>query len=216
MSRRSATARAWILALAVAALPQAAPAEPPPGRDDPAATWFVRGGKHAAFSAGYGIGFRTGSKSDREKSRELGDVSLIELVPRVAIGITDPLGGDAWYRGNVEMSLEGAVIFNTEPRFGWAAGGGSTLRYNLLYGRRLVPFLDANFGLLHLDFDLEGQSDGFNLNVGFGTGFHWFLSERTALTPAVRWQHISNAGTSSPNAGINDVLFLIGASYFWK
>jgi hypothetical protein len=35
------------------------------------------------------------------------------------------------------------------------------------------------------------------------------------ITPEIRYQHFSNAGLRSPNHGINDVLFLIGTSYFF-
>jgi opacity protein-like surface antigen len=180
----------------------------------PSAERFGWGKKHVALNLGYGLGFRTGSKQDRELSRELGDVSLIELVPRLGIGVTDTLGGDGWFRGNFEFLFEGALIFNTRPHFGYAVGGGSTLRYNFLAGRSLVPFVDCNLGIVYLDFDLAGQSDGFNFNVGWGSGLHWFVSERMALTPEVRYQHFSNAGIQKPNHGINDVLFLIGISYF--
>ncbi len=182
---------------------------------DPASARFGRGKKHAAVSLGYGLGFRTGSKADRRMSRELGDVSLVEVIPRFGIGITDPWFGDAWYRGNFELLFEGVLAFNADPRFGVAVGGGSTLRYNFLSGRRVVPFIDGNFGVAYLDFDLNGQRDGFNLNVGGGGGLHWFHSDRVTITPEVRYQHFSNAGLRSPNHGINDVLFLIGTSYFF-
>jgi len=206
---------AWCLALALAAAPGPGAAEPV-AAEAPSATWFARGSKQLSLSLGYGLGFRTGSKEARSRARELGDVSLVEVIPRFGIGVSDPLGGEAWYRGNLEALFEGALVFNTNPRFGYALGGGSTLRYNFLSWDRFVPFLDANFGMVYMDFDLEGQSDGFNFNVGFGAGFHQFLSQHTALTPAVRYQHFSNAGLSEPNRGINDVLFLVGVSYFWK
>jgi lipid A 3-O-deacylase len=206
---------AAIVALALAAGPGHAAAEPP-AREGPSETWFVRGGKELSLSLGYGLGVRTGSAAARSRSRELGDVSLVEVIPRFGIGVSDPLGGEAWYRGNLEALVEGALAFNTHPRFGYALGGGSTLRYNFLSWDRFVPFLDANLGVVYLDFDLEGQSDGFNFNVGFGAGFHQFVSKSTALTPAVRYQHFSNAGLNEPNRGINDVLFLLGISCFWQ
>jgi hypothetical protein len=116
----------------------------------------------------------------------------------------------------VELLVEGALLFDTEPEFGFAGGIGSTLRYNFLPWRRVVPFVDANFGLLGLDFDLSRQSDGFNFNVGAGSGSHWLVGERTTITTEVRWQHISNMNTKLPNDGINDVLFLIGFTRFFR
>lgn len=180
----------------------------------PAATRFGWGRKYAAFSLGYGLGFRTGSREDRAKSRELGDVSLIEVVPRLGVGVTDPLGADAWYRGNFDMLLEGSLFFNTRPRSGVGGGAGAALRYNFLSGRNAVPFLDIYFGMVSVDLDLKGQSDGFSFNVGWGGGLHLFVSERAAVTPELRYQHFSNAGIEHPNHGINDMLFMVGFSYF--
>jgi hypothetical protein len=175
---------------------------------------FFAGALQVAYLGGYGIGFRIGSKENRRISRELKFVRPVEFVPRLGIGVTDALGGDAWYRGNVEVLFEGALLFNTEPHYGTASGVGTTLRYNFLKGLRLVPYLDANFGVIGLDFDLKRQADGFNFNVGFGAGSHWFISDRMAVTTDVRWQHISNAETKQINGGINTILMLLGFTYF--
>lgn len=202
------------LLIAVAVAPASSAAETP---EDPAHTRFGFGSKRGTLSVGYGLGFHRGSNTATGgASRELGRVSLIEVIPEIGIGVTEVLGGEAWYRGNVEIALAAAIVFNTRPRSGVAVGGGATLRYNFLSGKRLVPFLDANAGIVHLDFDLQHQSDGFNFNVGFGGGFHRFMSRRTALTTSIRWQHFSNLGTNLPNDGINAVQFLIGVSYFWE
>jgi hypothetical protein len=209
MVRSALTAVPTLIACACFALPAVADEGPLPGRQR-----FTRGAMQLALLGGYGYGFRFGSDEDRKKSAELGDVRIWEAIPRFGISATDPLFGDSWIRGNVEFLFEGAFLWNTEPSSGFAAGAGSTLRYNFLRWERVVPFLDANFGVVHLDFDLARQSDGFNFNVGFGTGAHWFISERTAISTEVRWQHISNMNIETPNDGINDLLFLLGVSYF--
>jgi hypothetical protein len=203
------------LAAALGLLCGPPPASAESGGDESVSGAFRRGGIESALLVGYGHGFRMGSAHDRRRSRELGKVRIAELIPRLGVGLTDPLGGDAWYRGNVEVLFEGAFLYNAEPRSGWAAGAGSTLRYNFLAHDRWVPFVDANFGLIGLDFDIEGQSDGFNFNVGFGTGAHWFVNPRRSLTTEIRWQHISNAGTDHPNFGVNDALFLVGITQFF-
>jgi hypothetical protein len=200
--------------LVLALVPRIAGAEGPVEAD--IRNLFHRGSMQAGLLVGYGVGFRAGSKENRRTSRELGDVRIVEVIPRFGVGVTDPVGGDAWYRGNVEILLEGALLFNTEPKFGFAGGVGSTLRYNFLPWRRVVPFVDANFGVLGLDFDLSRQSDGFNFNVGAGSGLHWLVGERTTIMTEVRWQHISNMNTQLPNDGINDVLFLVGFTRFFR
>ena len=142
-------------------------------------------------------------------------VRLIEFIPRIGLSVTDPLGVGAWYSGNVELLVEGAFFFNAAQNGGVGGGIGTTLRYNLLFSNRIVPFFDANFGIIGLDLDLNRQSDGFNFNVGFGGGVHWFVSDRIAISTELRWQHISNMETQLPNDGINTGLFLVGTSYFF-
>ena len=90
------------------------------------------------------------------------------------------------------------------------------LRYNFLESGRVVPFIEAGAGLLGTDFDLKGQSDGFNFSVQGGLGLHFFVLPRVAVTAEARLHHISNAGLRQPNNGINDCLFLLGASFFLR
>jgi opacity protein-like surface antigen len=181
----------------------------------PVANYFKDGSRHFGMLAGYGTGFRMGSKEDRESSRELAGVRLVEFIPRIGFGMTDRLGGDAWYAGNIETLYEGALFHNTAQNGGYGIGLGTTLRYNFIFSDKVVPFIDANFGIISLNLDLERQSDGFNFNIGFGGGAHWFVSDNMAITTEIRWQHISNAKTKLPNDGINAGLFLLGFSYFF-
>ena len=58
----------------------------------PVAHHFKDGSKQIGILAGYGVGFRMGSKADRESSRELAGVRLVEFIPRIGVGITDRLG----------------------------------------------------------------------------------------------------------------------------
>ena len=88
------------------------------------------------------------------------------------------------------------------------------LRYNFLQLARVVPFIEAGAGVVGTDFDLKGQSDGFNFSLQGGLGFHFFVLPQVALTAESRFHHISNAGLRQPNSGINDCVFLIGTSFF--
>lgn len=173
---------------------------------------FGLGKQEIALAAGYGFGLPIGGS----KGTESEDVQYAYLAPRWGIGISNPLGGDAWYRGNFELLVEGSFFFNHEPKSGTAAGGAAILRYNFLSGDTFIPFLEAGAGIISLDFDLDTQADGLNFTTQGGLGFHYFFSERTALTGGWRFLHISNAGINSPNVGINTSLFLVGVSYFFN
>ena len=170
---------------------------------------FGYGKKKFAITAGYGSIIQIGGRTD-----DMNDLEYVYVAPRFGIGISDPLGEDTWYRGTFELISETPLLFAFEPRSGKAAGGSLLLRYNFLPESNFIPFIEAGAGIMILDFDLEGQSDGFNFSLQGGPGFHYFFREQTALTGGWRWLHISNAGFSRPNQGIDSSLFMVGVSFF--
>jgi hypothetical protein len=176
---------------------------------------FQKGAMHAGATVGYGHGFRFGSDADKQLSAILGDVRMATVIPRFGYALTGPIGGDSFLRGNIDMLVELAFLFNAEPWFGFGGGGGTSLRYNFLFNRIAVPYVEINLGLLGIDFDLGRQADGFAFNVGAGAGSHWRIGERTTLTTEIRWQHISNAYTKKPNDGINTMQFMLGVYRFF-
>jgi opacity protein-like surface antigen len=70
-------------------------------------------------------------------------------------------------------------------------------------------------GIVALDFDLKDQDDGLNFTPQIGVGLRYMLTEGSSLDLEWRVQHISNAGTHSPNRGINTNMLSIGASIFF-
>jgi len=173
---------------------------------------FGYGRQELSIAAGYGFGVGLGGSN----TGNLKDIRFAALIPRWGIGLTDPLADGTWYEGNLDLLIEGAFLFAYRPVHGFAGGGTLMLRYNFLESGRVVPFLEAGAGLLGTDFDLKGQSDGFNFSVQGGLGLHFFLLPRLAVTAEARLHHISNAGLRQPNNGINDCLFLLGASFFLR
>ena len=175
---------------------------------------FRLGTQEIGIAAGYGFALTFVGETGGDD--ELRDVQYIYFAPRWGIGISDPMGGDAWYRGNVELVAEGAFLFNLEPKDGFAGGITAMFRYNFLPGGAFIPFLQAGVGILSLDFDLKNRSDGLNFTAQPGFGFHYFVSDRTAFTGEWRYHHISNANIEKPNLGINSSLFLIGITTFLR
>jgi opacity protein-like surface antigen len=170
---------------------------------------FGFGKMEVALTAGYGFAIKVGGRTD-----DMNDLEYVYVAPRFGIGISDIKGQDEWYRGSFELLVETPLLFQYEPGNGQAKGGSLLLRYNFLPEDKFIPFVEIGGGIMSLDFDLEGQSDGFNFTLQGGTGLHYFIHERTALTGGWRWLHISNTGISSPNQGIDSSLFLVGISYF--
>ncbi|MEX0804192.1 MAG: acyloxyacyl hydrolase [Candidatus Binatia bacterium] len=173
---------------------------------------FGFGKQSLGISAGHGLALPIGGT----QTPELEDIQFVYVTPRWGVGISDPLGGSSWYRGNFELLLEGTFLYNFEPKSGIAGGITPMIRYNFLTGSRLITFLQAGAGVLALDADLTGQSDGLSFAPQTGLGFHYFFSQRTALTGEWRLHHISNAGMHDSNAGINSSLVLIGVTFFLR
>ncbi len=171
---------------------------------------FGYGKQEWSLAAGYGFGVGLyGSDYG-----DLKDIRFAALIPRWGIGLSDPVAEGTWYKGNLDLLIEGAFLFEYHPEHGFAGGATMMLRYNFLQSKPFVPFIEAGGGIVGTDLDLSGQSDGFNFSLQGGLGFHIFVSPQVALTAEARLHHISNAGLRQPNDGINDCLFLVGASFF--
>ncbi|MGH7381211.1 MAG: acyloxyacyl hydrolase [Candidatus Methylomirabilales bacterium] len=211
----------------MAMLPRAASAAEPgpesPARQEEAGATSPRDlfklrAQEIGIAAGYGAAVESflflpiGETS----TEELREVKYVYVAPRWGIGISDPLGGDAWYRGNFELLVEGAFYIPFEPTDGFGGGISAIFRYNFLPKGLLIPFVEVGPGILITDFGLEDRADGFNFTFQTGLGFHFFLAERTALTAEARFHHISNAGIDDPNRGLNSVMVLIGVTIFLK
>jgi|SRR5271157_1034773 len=206
--------RESLLCLAAAALLSrpclADPVEPPDKGELPAEIVFGYGKQEWSIAAGYGFG--VGFEGSNHGN--LKEIRYAALIPRWGVGLTNPMAEGTWYRGNLDLLIEGAFLFEYHPEHGFAGGGTLMLRYNFLQFQRVVPFVELGAGIVGTDLDLKEQSDGFNFSVQGGVGAHYFVLPHVAVTAEWRFHHISNAGLRNPNSGINDSLFLLGASFF--
>jgi len=173
---------------------------------------FGYGKQSLGISGGYGLALPIGGTD----APEMEDIEFAYVTPRWGIGISDPLGGRSWYRGNFEFLLEGTFLYMFEPKSGIAGGIAPGLRYNFLTNTRFIPFFFAGVGFIALDADLARQSDGLNFILQSGVGLHYFISQQTALTGEWRFHHISNASIHDKNAGINSSLFMLGVTFFLR
>jgi lipid A 3-O-deacylase len=181
---------------------------PPAGYDK----LFGFGRQSVGALDGHGLSLPFGGAKDSE----LEDVQFIYFAPRFSIGISDPVGGNNWFRGNFELVLEGAFHYIFKPKTGFAGGFTPLIRYNFLTGQRWIPFVQLGAGILALDADLESQSDGLSFTPQGGVGVHYFISDRLSLTGEWRLHHISNAGIHRNNLGINSSLVIFGVTYFLR
>ena len=174
---------------------------------------FAPGTWQLGMAGGYARGFGAfGSDGTESEAVRMG-----ALLPSVGGSATNTLGAGHWFEGGVSLLGEGQLLWNREPRKGFAGNAALVVRYHFLGLARhgFVPFVDGGAGLGSIDFDLDSQHDGFAFMLEGGVGMHVFLTPSLALSPSWRFHHLSNAGIRRPNVGINSQLFLLGVSLFF-
>jgi lipid A 3-O-deacylase len=169
---------------------------------------FRKGLLQAGGTVGTGFGTRNPFHTQLIHDLVLASVNLGSVV-------TDVIASDKWYRGNLELLVElfGGGQFKPNDRY--FVGLTPLIRYNLATGSRWVPFVDGGAGVSSTNIDGVDLTGNFQFNIQVGTGTHYFLSDRTALTLQYRWLHFSNAGIQRPNNGTNTQMFHVGVSWFF-
>jgi hypothetical protein len=124
--------------------------------------------------------------------------------------------GSGPLKGAFEIGLEPIYqrFFNPETAF--FAGLGTVARYHLLPLGRFVPYVELGAAPGYTDLRVREQQTNFVFLLFGGIGASYFVTEQTALYAGYRLQHISNAGTSSPNQGINSHTGVVGVSIFFR
>ena len=145
-------------------------------------------------------------------SRQAHDLALVSLSYGHMLGHV--VGEGHWYRGNWELRAElfGGAQFS--PSTDWLVGLTPHLRYNFATGTRWVPFLDAGAGVTATGIGPPDLSNTFEFNLQGSVGTHWFLRDDLALTAEARYLHLSCAGISHPNLGLNSVVGMVGVTWF--
>jgi len=145
--------------------------------------------------------------------REDHDIALLSLAYGHMLGQVK--GEGHWYRGNFEGRLELFGGGQYRPSTESVIGLTPHLRYNFATGTRWIPFFDLGAGVTATTIGAPDLSSTFQFNLQATAGVHWFLRDNLAMTGDVRYLHMSNGGLHSPNLGVNDVAFMIGASWFF-
>jgi lipid A 3-O-deacylase len=125
------------------------------------------------------------------------------------------LAKDSWYRGNFEFRAElfgGAQI---SPDTDWLIGIAPHLRYNFATGSRWIPFIDAGAGVTATGIGPPDLSNTFEFNLQGAIGTQYFIKDNVALTLEARFFHMSCAGLSKPNDGLNAIVGYVGVSWFF-
>jgi opacity protein-like surface antigen len=169
------------------------------------------GFRKGAFEVGGAIG--TGLGMQVLQSAEAHDFALSKI--HFGWMFTDVLGGDRWYRGNLELMGELFAGAQYRPDIDYLVGALPVLRYNLATRSRWVPFVDGGAGISATSIRGTDLSTTFEYNLQGGGGSHYFVSDNVAVTLQYRWLHLSNAGIKFPNLGLNTSTIYLGVSWFF-
>jgi lipid A 3-O-deacylase len=123
--------------------------------------------------------------------------------------------GPSFLRGNFEWSGDIIPIYylwQPLPGVDTYAGGFNpvNLTWNFTKSAKTVPYLELGGGVLFSGNDVPANTNTTNFLTHAALGFRFFVREKHAVVFSTRYEHISNAGLSVPNPGINTVQFTLG------
>jgi len=160
--------------------------------------------------AGYGLSNSLGASKS--------GIDFVTLLPRFGYVFAE-LGENPPWKGSLQAVVEAvpALVAFEESQTIYGGGFNLLLRYEIATGTRLVPFLEGGAGVLlstpqSTEPTSQFRASQFNFTLQIAPGLRYFLSERTAVSLEYRFHHISDAGLTEKNPGINSDFVLIGFS----
>lgn len=160
------------------------------------------------FWAGGGLSVPGGTK----------DTHAMNAGVRLGKVLTDDIGS-AFLRGNFEWSADLIPFYYVwQPAPAKNAFGEGfnpvNLKWNFTSSRRVIPFLELGGGVLFTNHVIPINTSHVNFATHGALGFQFFNNDRRAIMANIQFQHISNAGLTVPNPGINTMQFQIGVNWF--
>jgi lipid A 3-O-deacylase len=138
------------------------------------------------------------------------------LMPSWMMTLTDPIG-QGWYRGQVSIGAEVVYIQFQEPVVSNGVGFTPKIKYTFVADNRIRPYVEFAGGPFWTDFtnQVPEESSSFNFILTAGVGCSFFITSQASINVGYRFHHISNAGTSYPNLGLNSSLPFGGFSFYF-
>lgn len=137
----------------------------------------------------------------------------VSVHPSWQMTVTNPIGNE-WWSGSIALGVEVALLGIVEPTGAYGVGFAPKAAYTFTSFGRLNPYIEGGGGPLWTNFEgrVPEQGSDFNFLVWGGAGANYALTTRWALNVGVRFSHISNADTDTPNSGLNYLLPFAGVS----
>jgi opacity protein-like surface antigen len=130
--------------------------------------------------------------------------------------------GNGCLRGNFEVLVEAMGGEFWKGPANYLVGGNLLFRWNFVQGpnAKLVPYVQIGGGGLYHDANTDSSVQkilGGNVEAMLtgGLGLRYHLNENWALDVEASYRHISDAGTTAHNLGLNSIGAQVGLSYFF-
>jgi lipid A 3-O-deacylase len=124
--------------------------------------------------------------------------------------------GPGFLSGRFEYALDAVPLYLIFQPANTAYGVGlnpANLKWNFATRHRVAPYIELGGGVLFTTHDVPTRTSTVNFTPSTAFGTH-FLGERLAWTVEARYLHVSNAGLSRLNSGINTFEVRLGVGKF--
>ena len=145
----------------------------------------------------------------------IGGISAWNVGLRYGWILTGP-HGPGFLRGQFEYAVDVVPVFWVFQPKGTAYGFALdpiALKWDLRSHSRVVPYLEVSGGMLFTSRNVPPGISWVNFASGGGAGVY-FLGKKHAWSAELRFTHISDAGLTTPNPGVNTIQVRLGFSAF--
>ncbi len=157
---------------------------------------------------GVGGGYAWGSLKESD------DIEVVPFYIRAGFDISRLVGMKG--PNTFQFSFEPFYNRITGPEDGEETGLTMFFRYAVPVGSKTSLFGEIGSGPMYFSLDTVEQGEsGFNFLNQFGVGLRQEVGDGIAFSAGYRFRHMSNAGTDTPNRGINSNAFVAGISLLY-
>ena len=117
--------------------------------------------------------------------------------------------------GSLSIHLEPQFNPVIAPETDFEFGIGLGVQYTHPLTDRLSAYISGSAGPHYISVVTRDQANGFIFSSAIGAGLYFFITKNSALSLGYRLRHLSNAGFTTPNQGINSHFGVIGYSVFF-
>jgi hypothetical protein len=161
-----------------------------------------------AVLTGYGITHR-GFGDTRTQ------VQTVDLIGRLGWFLSDEVGSGSWFQGRHELLVELPLHLVVDPKTAVMTGAYFLGSWKFTSLGPWLPYAFAGGGIVYTNLDLPTMGTKLNFSYQGGAGIQYLIRHDLAIMGEYRYQHISNAGTGSPNEPLNSSHFLVGITRFY-